>query len=81
MQIDEIADHLRKLFKEECETLKNDIEFLYECIDKEKDYREKSIIKNIHRSQIHTRSEYRVDPTIRSPVIQSERTTNQIEAT
>jgi hypothetical protein len=39
MDIDEIADHLRKLFHEECETLKNDIEFLYECIDKEKDYR------------------------------------------
>ena len=42
MQIDEIADHLRVLFKEECDTLKNDIEFLYECIDKEKDYRVKS---------------------------------------
>jgi hypothetical protein len=42
MDIDEIADHLKKLFHEECETLKNDIEFLYECIDKEKDYREKS---------------------------------------
>jgi hypothetical protein len=42
MDIDDIAEHLKKLFHDECETLKTDIEFLYECIDKEKDYREKT---------------------------------------
>jgi hypothetical protein len=39
MQVDEIADHLRDLFQKEIDLLKQDIEFLYECIYKEKDYR------------------------------------------
>ncbi len=39
MQIDEIADHLRELLQQECDTLLKDIEFLYECIDQEREYR------------------------------------------
>jgi hypothetical protein len=39
MQVDEIADHLRDLLQKEIDLLKQDIEFLYECIYKENDYR------------------------------------------
>ena len=39
MQIDEIADHLRELLQEECDVLLKDTEFLYECIDQEREYR------------------------------------------
>ena len=42
MQIDQIADHLRELLQTECDTLIKDIDFLYECIDKENEYRESS---------------------------------------
>ncbi len=38
-QIDEIVEHLREVLQEEVDTLLKDIDFLYECIDKESDYR------------------------------------------
>lgn len=38
-KIDEIVDHLREVFQEEVEHLLKDIDFLYECIDKESEYR------------------------------------------
>jgi len=41
-QIDEIADRLRELLQKECDQLLSDIDFLYECIYKEEDYRTKS---------------------------------------
>ena len=41
-QIDEIAEHLRELLQAECDVLLKDIEFLYECIDRENEYRAKS---------------------------------------
>jgi hypothetical protein len=40
--IDEIAEHLRELLQEECDALLKDTEFLYECIDRENEYRAKS---------------------------------------
>ena len=39
LQIDEVADHFRELLQQECETLLRDIEFLYECIEQENEYR------------------------------------------
>jgi hypothetical protein len=38
-QIDEIVEHLREVLQEEVDTLLKDIDFLYECIDKESEYR------------------------------------------
>lgn len=37
--IDEVVGHLREILQEENETLLKDIDFLYECIDKESEYR------------------------------------------
>lgn len=42
IDIDQIVDSLRDLLQTECDTLLSDIEFLYECIDKESDYRVES---------------------------------------
>lgn len=39
MEIDQIVENLRDLLQTECDTLMSDIEFLYECIDKESEYR------------------------------------------
>ena len=39
LHIDEVADHLRELLQQECDTLLRDIEFLYECIEQENEYR------------------------------------------
>ena len=41
-QIDEIVDHLRDLLQKECDSLLKDIDFLYECIDRESEYRAKT---------------------------------------
>lgn len=38
-QIDDVAEHLRELLQQECDTLLKDIEFLYECLDEESNYR------------------------------------------
>ncbi len=41
-QIDDVVDHLRELLQEECDILLKDIEFLYQCIELENEYRENS---------------------------------------
>ena len=41
-QIDEIVDHLREVMQEEIDTLLKDIDFIYDCIDKESEYRMQS---------------------------------------
>ena len=41
-QIDDIVDHLRDLLQKECDSLLKDIDFLYECIDRESEYRAKT---------------------------------------
>lgn len=42
MQIDDVLETLRELFQNECDTLLSDIDFLYECIYDESEFRFKS---------------------------------------
>jgi hypothetical protein len=42
VDIDDIVSHLRELFQAETATLLKDIDFLYECIDRETEYRSQS---------------------------------------
>ena len=39
-QIDEVVEHIRELLQQECDILLNDIDFLYQCIDDENEYRQ-----------------------------------------
>lgn len=39
-QIDEVVDHIRDLLQQECDILLKDVDFLYQCIDDENDYRQ-----------------------------------------
>jgi hypothetical protein len=59
MQIDEIADHLRELLQQECDTLLKDIEFLYECIDQEREYRDSSKQSIYHEPSLNELKEER----------------------
>ncbi len=75
-QIDDVVDHLRDLLQEECDILLKDIDFLYQCIEQESEYRENST-KSLLESKEPSLMELKEERKLLETDLNSSHTRNQ----